>query len=161
MKNINLIINGYTNLLKKGEIQTAYKKIIDFIGKLRAEFIERYKDYEAGGIYQGYMDMSYFSLTSKPLKDKGLKIAVVYLHEKKTFEVWLSARNREIIKKYQPVIGGATNNVSFFHDNNNEDALIESVLTDEPDFEDEHLLIDTICKGTQKFIDEISNILTS
>lgn len=161
MKNINLIINGYTNLLKKGEIQTAYKKIIDFIGKLRAEFIERYKDYDTGGIYQGYMDMSYFSLTSKPLKDKGLKIAVVYLHEKKTFEVWLSARNREIIKKYQPVIGSATNNVSFFHDNNNEDALIESVLTDEPDFEDEHLFIDIICKGTQKFIDAINNILTS
>ena len=30
--------------------------------------------------------MSYFSLSTKPLKDNGLKIAIVYLHEKGTFD---------------------------------------------------------------------------
>ncbi len=82
MKTLNELIEAYTHHLHQGEIQVAYKGIMDFFGKLRAELIKKYPYYDVSSIYQGYMDMSYFSLTTKPLKDKGLKIAIVYLHEK-------------------------------------------------------------------------------
>ena len=96
MKTLNQLINDYTCHLQQGEIQLAYKGILEFSGKLRAYFIKKYPHWDTSSIYQGYMDISYFSLSTKPLKDKGLKIAIVYLHEKGDFEVWLSARKRNI-----------------------------------------------------------------
>ena len=81
MNNLNQLIANYTQALNQGEIQIAYKGIMEFMGKLRAELIKKYPEYQVSGIYQGYMDMSYFSMASDSLKDKGLKIAIVYLHE--------------------------------------------------------------------------------
>jgi len=136
MKTLNKIIYEYTSHLKQGEIQIAYKGILEFLGKLRAEFIKDYPHYDVSSIYQGYMDMSYFSLSTKSLKDKGLKIAIVYLHENGAFEVWLSARNRDIAFKYKTVISSKIfDNSDLFHDEHNQDAIVECVLISKPDFE--------------------------
>ncbi len=161
MKTLNQLISDYTCHLQQGEIQLAYKGILEFIGKLRVDFIKKYPHYDIGNIYQGYMDMSYFSLSTKSLKDKGLKIAVVYLHEKGTFEVWLSARNREIAKKYEAVFDNNVSDVILFHDINNQDAIIECTLTSVPSFEDQALLTDIIREGVGKFITIVSNLLIS
>jgi len=153
VKTLNELIEGYTHHLQQGEIQIAYKGILEFLGKLRAEFIKNHPHYDVSSIYQGYMDMSYFSLSTKSLKDKGLKIAIVYLHEKGHFEVWLSARNREIAKSYASILDrNIPSDVNVFHDINNPDAIIECILTPTPDFEDQSSLIDTIDKGVKKFV---------
>lgn len=108
------------------------------------------------------MDMSYFSLTTKLLKNKGLKIAIVYLHEKGYFEVWLSARNREISKQYKSVFCGKSfNGITVFHDYNNQDAIIEYILTSSPNFEEQVLLTDTIEQGVELFIIAVSNLIIS
>ena len=96
--------------------------------------------------------MSYFPLTSKDLKAKGLKNAIVYRHEKGTFEVWLSGRNREVIKWYSPLF---TNIVEFCHDKSNGDAIVERVLTDKPDFDNQEELLKIIVEGIGKFIEDI------
>ncbi len=153
MKTLNELIEAYTHHLQQGEIQIAYKGILEFLGKLRAEFIKNYPHYDVSSIYQGYMDMSHFSLSTKSLKDKGLKVAIVYLHEKGHFEVWLSARNREIAKSYASILDrNIPSDVNVFHDINNPDAIIECILTPTPDFEDQSSLIDTIDKGVKKFV---------
>jgi hypothetical protein len=160
MKTLNQLISDYTFCLQQGEIQAAYKGIIDFIGKLRTNFTKKYPDYDAGNVYQGYMDMSYFSLNTKQLKDKGLKIAVVYLHEKGDFEVWLSARNREILKRYETVVNSIiSNNTVMFHEENNQDAIIECTLTSAPDFEDQASLIDIIEQGVEQFVIAVTSHL--
>lgn len=160
MKTLNQLINDYTNCLQQGEVQIAYKGILEFIGKLRADFIKKYPHYDVSGVYQGYMDMSYFSLNTKDLKDKGLKIAVVYLHENGNFEVWLSARNRAILKNYESVVNNIiADNKTMFHDKNNPDAIIEFTLTADPNFDEQTSLIDTIEQGTEKFIDTITSYL--
>lgn len=156
MKTLNELIEGYTHHLRQGEIQIAYKGILGFLGKLRAEFIKNHPHYDVSSIYQGYMDMSYFSLSTKSLKDKGLKVAIVYLHEKGCFEVWLSARNRETAKSYASILNrNITNDVNIFHNTSNPDAIIECILTPTPDFEDQSTLIDTIDKGVKKFVSTI------
>ncbi len=156
MKTLNELIEDYTHHLQQGEIQIAYKGIIDFLGKLRAEFIKKYSHYDVSSIYQGYMDMSYFSLSTKSLKDKGLKIAIVYLHDKGDFEVWLSARNRDIAKSYVSLLNrNMSGNVNVFHDTNNSDAIIECILTPTPNFDDQSSLIDTIDQGVGKFVTTI------
>jgi len=160
MKTMNQLIEEYTCHLRQGEIQAAYKGILEFIGKLRADIIKKYPDYEIGSLYQGYMDMSYFSLSTKLLKDKGLKIAMVYLHSKGAFEVWLSARNREIAKRYEYVLNSnISDNITVFHDDCNEDAIIEYTLTSTPDFDEQASLIEIIEKGIDKFIIAVNSNL--
>ena len=157
MKTINEQIAAYTQQLQQGEIQIAYKGILAFIGKLRAAFIKKYPHYDVSNIYQGYLDMSYFSLSTKPLKEKGLKIAIVYLHEKGSFEVWLSARNRDIARTHQGIINSLSDEIKVFHDRNNQDAIAECILTDTPDFEEQAQLINTIEQGVDKFVAAIIN----
>ena len=157
MKRLNKQIAAYTQQLRLGEIQMAYKGILAFIGKLRAAFIKKYPHYDVSNIYQGYLDMSYFSLSTKPLKDQGLKIAIVYLHEKGSFEVWLSARNRDIARTHQSIIDRLSDEINVFHDKNNQDAIAESILTCTPDFEDQAFLINTIDQGVEKFVATIIN----
>ena len=152
MKALNQLIREYTHCLRQGELQPAYRGILEFIGKLRADFIKKYPQYEAGGVYQGYMDMSYFSLSTKRLKDKGLKVAVVYLHEKGSFEAWLSARNRETAKKYDSVFDSGIPDPALFHDAGNPDAIVECTLSSAPDFEARDALIALIEQGVAKFI---------
>lgn len=160
MKTLNELIEGYTHHLQQGEIQIAYKGILEFLGKLRAEFIKKYPHYDVSSIYQGYMDMSYFSLSTKSLKDKGLKIAIVYLHEKGAFEAWLSARNRDIAKGYTSILNSnIAGDVNLFHDNGNPDSIIECILTLTPGFEDQSLLIETIDQAVEKFVKTISDRL--
>lgn len=160
MKTLNQLISDYTCHLQKGEMQIAYKGILEFIGILRVDFVKKYPYYDTSSIYQGYMDMSYFSLSTKSLKDKGLKIAIVYLHEKGNFEVWLSARNREISKHYESFFCGKSfDGITVFHDDNNQDAIIECTLISSPNFEDQVILTDIIEQGIQAFITAVSNLL--
>ena len=160
MKALNQLIDEYTQQLQQGEIQAAYKGIIDFVGKLRAAFIKRFPLYDISSIYQGYMDMTYFSLSSNQLKDRGLKIAVVYLHESGAFEVWLSARNREIAKRYESILrSNISDNISTFHDESNQDAIIEYILTSAPNFDDQAMLIDSLEHGVYSFITAVAERL--
>ena len=160
MKTLNQLVQAYTNCLQQGEMQAAYKGILEFIGKLRADFNKKYPYYDTGSIYQGYMDMSYFSLATKPLREKGLKIAIVYLHDKGDFEVWLSARNRETSKRYESSINSILlDKSSVFHDIKNQDAIIECTLTSVPDFENQSLLIDIIEQGVEKFVAAITKLI--
>ena len=160
MKTLNQLINDYTCLLKQGEVQAAYRGIIEFFGKLRADYTKNYPNYDVSSVYQGYMDMTYFSLSTKLLKDKGLKIAIVYLHDKGDFEVWLSARNRDISKRYESVISSfESDDISVFHDVSNLDAIIECTLTSTPDFEDQASLIGLIEQSAEKFVTALTRLL--
>ena len=159
MKTLNQLIHEYTSQLQHGEIQAAYQGILDFIGKLRAAFIKKYPHNDIGGVYQGYMDMTYFSFVPEPLKTKGLKIAVVYLHEKGDFEVWLSARNRGIAKEFEFLRSSISDDITVFHDDANPDAIIEYTLTATPNFEDQDLLMEIIDRGVQQFITAVSRHL--
>lgn len=160
MKTLNELIKGYTHHLKQGEIQMAYKGILEFLGRLRAEFIKNNPHYDVSSIYQGYLDMSFFSLSTKLLKDKGLKIAVVYLHEKGDFEAWLSARNRDTAKGFASILNSKdAGDGKVYHDQNNPDAILECILTPTPDFEDQSVLIATIVQGVEKFVTVISEQL--
>jgi hypothetical protein len=160
MKTLNQLICEYNSHLQQGEIQTAYKGIMEFIGKLRADVTKKFPRYDIGSLYQGYMDTTYFSLSTKVLKNKGLKLAIVYEHTKGTFEIWLSARNRDIAKQYESALySSISNNMAVFHDNNNLDAIIEFTLTPTPNFEEQDSLMEIIEQSVEKFEIAINNIL--
>ncbi len=160
MKTLSQLISDYTVCLQQKNLQLAYKGILEFTSKLRADFIKRYPQYDAGSVYPGYLDMSYFSLSTQSLKDKGLKLAVVYLHQSGHFEVWLSAKNRAILKTYEPAVGRIlADTPALFHDPGNQDALVEATLTSAPDFDDPAKLIDTIEQGVAMFVAAVTSRL--
>ena len=160
MRSLNQLISQYTHLVRQHELQLAYRGILEYLGKLRATFLKNCPQFDVSNLYQGYMDMSYFSLSTEFLKNKGLKIALVYEHEKGHFEVWLSARNREISKRLEPEFTGSIlNGIPVFHDAGNQDAIIECTLVSKPDFDDQVLLTDTICQSAQVFIDAVCKLL--
>jgi hypothetical protein len=153
----------YKKQLEKGKIQKAYKGILEYLMALRTDFEKQHPEWTVpGGFYMGYMDMSYFSIIPPELKDRKLKIAVVFIHEACRFEVWLAGVNKGVqanywqkIKqsgwsKYQPVatLQGA-------------DAIIEHILVENPDFDDLELLTKQIESGTLSFITEVESFLLS
>jgi len=152
MKTLNQLVAAYTRCLRRDEIQLAYKGILEFIGTLRADIIKRHPEYDVGGIYAGYMDMSYFPVVTARLKDRGLKIAVVYLHEKNVFEAWLSARNRAMSKTYAPLSGLRDACCPLFHDESNPDAVLECTLSSAPDFDEPALLSAAVEQGVERFL---------
>ncbi|MBP8866145.1 MAG: hypothetical protein KBG63_06715, partial [Acetobacterium sp.] len=55
--------------------------------------------------------------------------------EKGVFEVWLSARDRDIARTHQAILDSLSDEINVFHDQNNQDAIVEYSLTCTPDFE--------------------------
>jgi hypothetical protein len=91
MKQFHEYMAEYQKLMEKGDVREAYRGLMEYLMELRTYFAKKYPEYSvSGSLYQGVMDMSYFSLFPKSLKAKKLKIAVVFLYEPFRFEVWLA-----------------------------------------------------------------------
>lgn len=160
MEPINEYIMEYTAQLRKGQIQKAYKGIMTFMAELRAYLESGYPDHTAGSLYVGYMDMTYFAFTPTDLKNKKLKIAVVYLHEKNVFEVWLAGNNRNIQAEYIALMG--SKNIGTYKLSQaipGVDSIMESTLVEEPDFDHPEELMKKIEKKTMAFVKDIISIL--
>jgi hypothetical protein len=75
MATLHESINKYKKQLEKGEIQKAYKGILEYLLALRLHFEKTFPEWTVpGGLYTGYMDMSYFSIIPTSLKERKLKM---------------------------------------------------------------------------------------
>lgn len=91
-------------LLGSGSIQTAYRALLEYVSSLQAHFRREHPDYAVSGVYQGRMDFTFFAVAPAPLKQRGLKIAVVFDYEAFQFEAWLVARNRQVQRRYWEIV---------------------------------------------------------
>jgi hypothetical protein len=89
--------------LGKGSIQKAYGALLSYMMGLRTHFKNNLADSTVSGLYQGYMDMTYFALFTPLLKRRNLKIAIVFNYDAFRFEAWLAAGNRTIQRQYWQV----------------------------------------------------------
>ncbi|MCW3999484.1 MAG: hypothetical protein NWE93_04540 [Candidatus Bathyarchaeota archaeon] len=155
-------IEEYKRQLKAGAIQKAYRGIMDYTMSLRIHFERQHPDLAvSGSIYFGYMDMTYFALVPEPLKQRKLKIAIVFLHEPFRFEVWLAGANKAVQKKYWALIkksGEAKYRIPSAVEGN--DSIVESILVENPDFSDPDQLTLQIEEAALRFIDEIEEFLS-
>lgn len=67
---------------------------------LRAHFSKNYGEAAVSGLYQGYMDMTYFAVMPASLKAHDLKVAIVFNYDAFRFEAWLAARNRKVQRQW-------------------------------------------------------------
>lgn len=161
MDSLNAHISEYQRQLHKGQIQKAYQGIMSFMSGLKSYLEKHHPDYSTSALYFGYMDMTYFAFTPASLREKKLKIAIVYLHEPGRFEAWLVGNNRGIqaalidrlshadLGKYQlsQVAPGV-------------DSIVESVLVDQPDFDTFDLLEQQIELGALDFISDMIRLVS-
>ncbi len=162
MESFHEYINEYRKQLDKGYIKEAYKGLMKYIMDLRSYFKNKYPDYfVSSSIYYGYMDMTYFSFFPQSLKDRKLKIAIVFIHDTFRFEVWLAGYNKKIQTKYWKLL--KENNWYKYRIPSTikgVDSIIEYVLVDNPDFRDLDTLTKQIEKGALNFIKDIENFLS-
>lgn len=151
----------YKKQLEKGFIQKAYKGILEYLMVLRTHFEKQHPDYVVpGGLYTGYMDMSYFSIIPATFKERKLKIAVVFLHEACRFEVWLAGVNKDVQKEYwKKIKESGWNQYCLVPTTQGADAIIEHILVETPNFDDLEELTRQIEKGILNFITEIEEFL--
>ncbi len=147
--------------LRKGSIQKAYKELLSYMAALRAHFAARYGEHAVSGLYQGYMDMTYFAIFPPSFKRLDLKVAIVFNYEAFRFEAWLAARNRKVQRQYWEL---------FKHRNwaayrvvapaAGIDSILECDLTDEFDLGSPQILTSSIEMTTDAFINEIERCLS-
>ena len=107
MHSIRKDMEEFRGQLGKGAIQEAYRGLLRYMLGLRTRFQNGYPDFGVSGFYQGTMDMSYFALFPPALKDRHLKIAIVFKYDAFRFEAWLSGRNRQIQRQYWTLFRGS------------------------------------------------------
>ncbi len=163
METLQVSMQEYRAQLAKGMIQKAYKGLMDFMQELKTHFAKTQPTFSvSGSLYFGYMDMTYFAILTETLKRRGLKIAVVFLHQEFRFEVWLSGTNRDIqAQAWQGFKDKGWNVYHLVADARKADAVLEHVAVENPDFSDLDALTRQIERETLKFIAEVERFLTA
>ena len=141
-KDLNYFVSAYKELLKIGDIQVAYAELVKYVQKLKTTFSNDLGDaYSYGNVFQGYMDYTYFYLSNDYLKNKKLKLGLVFNHNDVRFEAWLLGQTKDIQEKYLKLLkstkwinGSEMPQYSIF----------EVTLVDNPDFNDLDALTENI-----------------
>jgi hypothetical protein len=156
-------IGEYKQLMAKGSVRRAYKGLMEYIMSLRTYFQNAYPDYYvSGSIYFGYMDMTYFSLSSESLKRSGLKTAIVFLHEPCRFEAWLAGSNKQVQSKFWKIIkASGWDKYPLVPSTRNADSIIEHRLVDNPDFSDLDALTSQIERSSLGFLVDVEQFLST
>jgi len=151
----------YKKQMQIGLVPKAYKGLMDYILDLRNYFKKKYPDWSvSGSLYTGYMDMTYFALVPESFKQRGLKIAVVFIHESCQFEVWLSAVNKQVQAEYwQRIDDSGWSTYRLVPSVQGYDSILEEILVESPDFGDLAGLTDQIETGSLEFINAIEEFL--
>ena len=147
--------------LEKGPIQKAYRALLSYMMGLRTHFKNRSADSDVSGLYQGYMDMTYFAIVPPSLKHHNLKVAIVFNYDAFRFEAWLAGSNRKVQRQYWEL----------FRDSNwadyrvvtpasGIDSIIECDLAKDFDLNDPDALTSMIETSTAAFIDDIEKFLS-
>lgn len=153
----------YRKQLQRGSIHQAYKGLMEYMLNLRTFLMSRHPDdYISGSLYFGYMDMTYFSFYPKTIKDRNLKIAIVFNHLKFTFEVWLAGVNKQVQQKYWKLFStSGWEKYQVVPTTQGVDAIVEHVLMENPDFRDLDSLSEQIEAATLIFIQEVEDFLST
>jgi len=157
---LNDDIREYTAQLKRGDIQRAYRGIMSFMTDLKASFENKYSDCSVSAVYFGYMDMTYFAFAPPALKEKRLKIAIVYLHEEGRFEVWLAAGNRKIQADYIEMLRHKDiGDYTLSQVAPGVDAILYTTVAEQPDFDHPEQLKQHITEMALQFAGNVAGML--
>lgn len=143
MKKLNDYVNIYKEQLEKGDIQEAYSELVKYVMRLGTILSKNLSnDFSFGNLFQGYMDYTYFYYTNDFLKERKLKLGLVLNHPKMQFEIWLLGQTIPIQEKYWQFFKSTKWNKD--RTTKPKYSILETVLIENPDFNDWDLLTQQI-----------------
>lgn len=161
MPSVRADIDVFQRELKKGAIQKAYRALLSYMQSLRTHFTESHAEFTVSGLYQGYMDMTYFATVPPSLKDRGLKIALVFNYDAFRFEAWLAAANRKLQRQYWELFKDSQwPQYRVVEPAKGVDAIVECDLADTVDLDKAEALTSRIETTTVSFIEDIERFLS-
>lgn len=106
------------------------------------------------------MDVTFFAVSSKLKKDQGLKIMIMYIHEKTSFEIWLVGRNQDIQNEYRQLFKeNDANKNTLSPTADRVRSIIEISLDEHPDFHQPKGLTKQIDERVTRFIKDIEKLV--
>jgi hypothetical protein len=162
MNTMRANMDAFQKELKKGAIQKAYKALLSYMLGLRTHFANNHTELTVSGLYQGYMDMTYFALFPPSLRHRRLKIALVFNYSEFRFEAWLAAGNRKIQKQYWTRFKDSRwTRYRIVEPAKGIDSIIECDLADDFDLDDPNMLTSRIERTVIAFINDIEEFLSA
>ena len=76
--------------LEKGSIQKAYQALLSYMMGLRTHFMNTLAGTSVSALYQGSMDITFFTLAPSSLGVAYLKVPIVFNYKTFGFEAWLA-----------------------------------------------------------------------
>ena len=162
MQSIQEDMNDLRGQLRTGSIQKAYRALPGYMMDLRTHFKNRYLSYSISGLYQGYMDMTYFAIVAPSLKHRDLKITIVFKYEAFRFEAWLAGTNRQDQRKYWELFRDSRwTECRVVTPAKSVDSIIECNLAEDFDFGDLDSLTASVEEKAVEFIDDVERFLSA
>lgn len=163
MEDLQSVMLEFKQQLGEGNIQKAYRGLMEYILGLKSYLKNRHPDFStSGSLYYGIMDMTYFSFTPASLKNRDLKVAIVFNYDAFRFEVWLAGVNKQVGWEYWELFKTADwNKYRLVSSPSEADGVVEHILVEDPDFGDTNTLTGKIEQGTLKFIKDIDEFLST
>lgn len=158
MKTFNDYIKSYRQQLQQGDIQVAYRKLIEYMMTMKTHFKNEYPGYAvSSNIYQGYMDVTHFSFTPPQLRKEKLKVVIVFIHPQVRFDIWLAGLNRKVQKQYWDMFKGSDwDKYRIPESIDDVFSIVEHTLVEQPDFDHLGALTRQIENETVQFITDIA-----
>ena len=161
MHSIREDMEEFRGQLEKGSIQKAYRALLSYMMGLRTHFKDNCAGFAVSGLYQGYMDMTYFALFPPSLKHRDLKIAVVFIYDAFRFEAWLAGGNRKVQRQYWELFRDSQwPEYRVVTPARGIDLIVECDLAKDFDLSDPDALTSSIETATVAFIDDIERFLS-
>lgn len=161
MHSIREDMEEFRGQLGKGLIQKAYRALLSYMMGLRTHFKNSYAGSTVSGLYQGYMDMTYFALFPPSLKHRDLKIAIVFNYDAFRFEAWLAGSNRKVQRQYWELFRDSQwPEYRVVTPARGIDSIVECDLAKDFDFSESDALTSSIETATAAFIDDIERFLS-
>lgn len=161
MSTIQEDMMAFRRQLELGSIQQAYRALIVFMTGLRARYKNEWGEQAVSGLYQGYLDMTYFALFPPSLRSHDLKVAIVFNYSSFRFEAWLSARNRQVQRHYwERFRDYPMTQYRLITPASGIDSIVESMLADDFDLGDPDELTERIETRTAAFVADMEQLLS-
>jgi len=161
MHSVQEDLEEFRRQIRKGSVQRAYAALLSYMLGLRTHFRNSHPDYGVSGLYQGYLDMTYFALFPPHLKPRDLKIAIVFNYAAFRFEAWLAGSNRQVQRRYWELFRDSRwPDYRVVAPAPGVDAIVECNLAEDFDFGDLDGLTARIEEKTVEFVDAIERFLS-
>ncbi len=135
-------LNDYQQIIKTTNILESYQEFIKLFRYLKIQLQKELPEFStSNNIMENHLDFAYFQLFKDSLKDRGLKVQIIFVHQRCQFELWISGYNRKIQNKYYLKLKDRKFDYLLTSDPQHIDYIFKSQLSTELDISDGEKLI--------------------